>query len=147
MIHVVGNWELGYQAPLTELPLWNLPLRDFGVGDWWMWPISGVACNERGVSLHERASLDGILDELPDYPRVFIEPNSPHFKVEASDLSDFDHPEDCIYIFGGAHFNPVVARHREGESIVRIKTLHDTGVLWPHQVLVTVLHDRLAKER
>lgn len=146
MIHVVGNWELGWSAPLTEAPLWSLPLRDFGVIDWWMWPISGITNNERGVTLHERATFDEILDELGDIPRVFIEPSSEVCKVEASDLIDFDHPDDCAYIFGGAHYNPVLARHRPGESIVRIRTKQNAGVLWPHQVLVTILHDRLIKE-
>ena len=47
MIKVAGHWELSWNAPIKEVELWNFPLRDFNVSEWYMWPVSGIKHNEK----------------------------------------------------------------------------------------------------
>jgi hypothetical protein len=141
---VVGSWELGYSAPLTESYLWAWPLRDFGVVDWRMWPVSGIKCPEQQVSLTEYPTIDDALAGLTGQ-RVYLEPSNGTFPLDPIWLHDFEHPEDAIYIFGSVYFNPTVGRLTENDLVVQMPTLHDTGVPFPHQICVAVLYDRLVK--
>ena len=148
-IKVAGHWELSWNAPIKEAELWNLPLRDWSITDWWMWPVSGIKHNEhQRVTLHERDDLRTILDENQQSIHVYVEPYTRAFKQhEPQDLRDFSHPEDVLYIFGSAHFNPVMLGFmREHDLSVQIPTMNNKGVLWPHQCLVTLLYDRLVKD-
>lgn len=141
---VVGSWELGYNAPLNESYLWAYPLRDFGVVDWRMWPVSGIKCPDQKVELTEYPDIDAALDGLTG-TRIFVEPSKTNFPLDVTWLHEFDHPEDAIYIFGSAHFNPTVGRITENDMALQMPTLNNDGVLWPHQVMVAVLYDRLVK--
>lgn len=147
-ISVVGAWELGYNAPLTEAPFWSYVLREFNITDWWMWPVSGIRNSEenQGVHLEERNSLPEILSEVSG-TRVFVEAQSKvHPVTMGSDwLHDFEHPDDAIYIFGSAYHNSAVQSWSDGDLQLSIKTEQDRGVLWPHQCLLTILHDRMVK--
>jgi hypothetical protein len=147
-IKVAGHWELSWNAPIKEAELWNFPLRDFGIKDWFMWPVSGIKHNEsRKVALHERHTFEAILEENQDLPHVYVEPYNPAFSDYIPiDLRKFAHPEDVLYIFGSAHFNPITFNHaREQDCMVAVPTVGNRGVLWPHQCLVTILYDRLVK--
>lgn len=147
-ITVVGNWELGWNAPIKEVELWNFVLREFNVTDWWMWPVSGVRNSEeqQGVHLEERADLSTILSEVTG-PRVFVEPRNTTFPqtLDSTWLHDFAHPDDAVYIFGSVYHNPVVSHWQEGELKVTLKTERDDGVPWPHQILLALLYDRMVK--
>lgn len=148
MTTVVGHWELGYNAPITEVPLWNLVLREFNVTEWWMWPVSGVRnTEEQSINFHERETLGEILDEV-DGVRVFAEGRNSSFvdTLDSEWLHEFTHPDDpVVYILGSVYHNPVVSHWREGDLRLTIKTERDNGVLWPHQCLLTILHDRMVK--
>lgn len=148
MIHVVGHWDLSWNTPIKEAELWALPLRDFEVSDWRMWPISGIRNAEPEVALTERASLQEALADLEHLPWAFLEPRQEVLGVTpTSTLVHFEHPEDAVYIFGSAHYNPVAAGHpRDGDAVVELETMQNKGLLWPHQVLVAVLHDRMVKQ-
>ena len=142
MVTVVGHWEWRDMVPMTEAPLWNLPLRDFGIVDWRMIPVTGIQHNERDrVRLTEFSSYEGAIGNS-DRPRVFIEPRTPHQNPDTTWLHDFEHPEDCLYIFGSAHYNPTLFHRREHDPVVSIKTAQNRGVLWSHQAAVIVLYDR-----
>ena len=141
MTAVLAHWEWRDMVPMTEAPLWNLPLRDFGVVDWRMVPVSGIRNSERRVPLREFPSYEEAL-EVDGLRRVFIEPRSTHETPETVWLHDFEHPKECVYIFGSAHYNPAVMHRREGDDVVSIKTVQDKGVLWSHQAAVIALYDR-----
>jgi len=146
-ISVAGHWELSWSAPLKESELWNFPLREFDVTEWWMWPVTGIIQREAKVNLHERRDLYEILEEA-EGTRVFLEPRKEFQQFPSGsnvDLPDFEHPENPLYIFGSNHFNPTIAHVREGDPIVTIPTVRNDGVLWPHQCLVALLYDRMVK--
>lgn len=148
VIKVAGHWELSWNTPIKEAELWNLMLRDFGISEWYMHPVSGIRHNERQtVNLYERPSMREILDENKDLTKVFFEPyNEIQQPEQGVDLRDFEHPEDVLYIFGSAHFNPVGLFKEEGDLLVQVPTVQNAGVLWPHQCLAVCLYDRLVKE-
>lgn len=141
MIKVAGLWELGWNTPLAESYLWQFVLRDFEIFDWYMAPISGVTHTEsgQGLKLIEYTSMQSILDEHTER-RVFVD------EMGETDLREFEHPEDAIYVFGNAGQSPMHQGFlREGDLSVRIPTVQNKGVLWPHQCLLAVMYDRIVK--
>lgn len=143
MVAVLAHWEWRDMVPMTEAPLWSLPLRDFGIVDWRMVPVSGIRNSQRKVPLAEfpdyKAALEGC-----ELTRVFVEPRS-HEMPDTVWLHDWEHPESCVYIFGSAHYNPAVLHRRPGDAVVTIKTAQDKGVLWSHQAAAIVLYDRIQR--
>lgn len=142
-VTVIGHWELSWNTPLKESELWQFPLREFGVEDWVMFPVTGIRIREPKVTLIEAHTMDEAL-ELSKGVRVFVEPAFPKDLGHVY-LPEFDHPEDVTYIFGSAHLNPAAARKTDGDIVLAIPTLDNKGALWPHQCLLTILYDRLVK--
>jgi hypothetical protein len=141
MVAILAHWEWRDMVPMTEAPLWNLPLRDFGIEDWRMVPVSGIRNEEPQVHLKEFATYDAALEGCT-LRRVFIEPRTKHHNPDTIWLHDFEHPEECIYVFGSAHYNPTLFHRRTGDAVVSVKTFHDKGVLWSHQAAAITLYDR-----
>jgi hypothetical protein len=145
-IRVAGHWEIGWNTPIKEAELWNFPLRDFGIKTWYMWPVTGIRHNEKQwVNLIEKHKFEDILEINQDVPHIYLEPYNPCFKDVGIDLRELSHPEDVLYIFGSNHFNPVVGHKRAEDIMVTLPTIRNNGVLWPHQVLVALLYDRMIK--
>lgn len=142
MIKILGHWEIGYHAPITEQYYWSLPIRDHGIVDWNMVPISGIKCSEQQVKLTEWKSYEEFFNEHPDLIRVFIEPRTKHQNPDTIWLHEFEHPESCVYIFGSAHYNPTLKFKRDVDKVVSIKTFQDKGVLWADQCMCIVLYER-----
>jgi hypothetical protein len=134
MIKVAGVWEQGWNTPICEYDLWAYPLRDFGVDEWYMTPVSGI--NRPGLT--ELKSLEEVTALNPDLVPVYVDEEG---EVE---LQDFEHPEDVLYICGKASYSPWRASGATGKSI-RIKTIQDKGLLWPHQCMALILYDRMLK--
>ena len=45
MIKIAGLWELGWNTPIKEVEQWEFPLRDYGVDEFIMSPVSGISNN------------------------------------------------------------------------------------------------------
>jgi len=137
MIKVAGCWELGYSTPLIEFDHWAFMLRDFGVDEWYMAPVSGI--NKRVTELRDVLEA---LDLNPDLTPVYVDENG------EIPLPSFTHPEHAIYLTGKAGYSPWVAAGRPAGQSVRIPTQRETpskGLLWPHQALSILFYDRLIK--
>ena len=145
MIAVLGHWELGYHAPITEQYYWSFAMRDFEVDVWNMSPVSGVLNREREVELVEWATFDEYFEAHPDVIRVFLEPRTKHQNPDTIWLHDFTHPESCVYVFGAVGYNPTGRLAREQDSVVSVKTVQDKGVPWGHQIACIALYDRMVK--
>lgn len=132
MIKVAGLWELGYSAPLTEYELWHFMLRSFEVDEWCMSPVSGLL----GKQVTERAALETFIDENPNLVPVAVDEHG------VIPLQDFKHPENALYLTGKAGRSVLSL----GATSVRVETpCKEPGLLWPHQALAIVLHDRQVK--
>lgn len=137
MIRVAGIWELGWNTPIKEIELWEYPLRDFSVDEFFMCPISGI----QSGSVKEVPQLDELIVKHRNLgiPIVFVDERGEQL------LQEFKHPEDVLYIFGKASLNPLVAYGQPGDKSVRIETIQNKGLLWPHQAAGILLYDRLVK--
>ena len=148
MIKIAGHWELDWNlTPEIESWMWIFPMRDFDIKDLYMWPIEDVKSKERQVKLHQRNTITDILEENKHLTKVFVEPQNPgnpkafHNGIS---LEDFEHPKDVLYMFGSFQFSST--RYKTNNDLsVDVPTIHNKGVLYPHQCLVTVLYDRLIK--
>lgn len=146
MVTVAGHWEIGYMAPIVEQYYWSFVLRDFGIGYWLMNPVSGIQNTEnRRVSLNEFSNYQTMLDSCDELQRVFLEPKTKRQNANTIWLHELVHPENCVYVFGSAHYNPTLNHVRKKDLVVSIKTVHDNGILWSNQCLSIVLYDRLVK--
>ncbi len=135
IVKVVGLWELGWSAPITESNLWMYPLRDLGVNEWIMCPVSGI--DEPAVK--EYKDIPAVIEANPDLTVVYLDE-----KAETS-LSDFVHPDKALYVLGKAGISPLIAYKREQDVSVKIETCANLGLLWPHQAVSIVLYDRFKK--
>jgi len=143
-VKILGHWEIGYHAPITEQYYWAYPIRDFGLTDWNMIKVSGIRPAESQVTLTEWKDYHEFFDAHPDLKRVFVEPRSQQ-TPDTIWLHDYEHPESCVYVFGSAHYNPTIAHNRDIDDVVSIKTVQDSGVLWADQAMSIILYDRYTK--
>lgn len=140
-VKVAGIWELNWNTPLCESHLWTFPLREFNIMDWAMSPITGITHNENNtkMSLTEYQTVSEMVEEFSgDCVRVFVDEKG------ETPLDEFKHPENAIYFFGNAGRAPTDYK-REGDLSVRLQTVANNGVMWPHQILVAVMYDRQTK--
>ena len=128
-VEVAGTWELGWSAPKTEMDLWWAVMRSYDIQMLHMTPVSGL----QHKMLTEYDSYDDIL-ETTELTPVFV-----HEGAE-TELDDFVHPDDALYVFGKANFSPFAA-FGEGRASVRIDC-PQPGMFWPHQALALVMRHR-----
>lgn len=133
MIGVAGIWELGWSVPIVEADMWQMSLREFGVKELHMTPITGI--DKKWI--HEYSTMDELLLANHDAVPVFVDE-----KAEC-ELTYFTHPQDALYVFGKGNWSPFNNMAKDHAS-VRIGSTKP-GMLWPHQALAIVLYDRLRK--
>lgn len=134
-VTVAGHWERGWRAPLEEYNDWIHPLREFGLDEFWMSPVSGIGLSR----CKERANLDEILAENPTATRVFVD------EAATTNLEDFVHPENAIYILGRTGYSPYATHKTDQDLAVKIPTVTNQAGFWGHQAAIIILYDRLKK--
>ena len=134
MVILTGTWELGYADPFREAEQWKFMVMDYNVDKFVMTPVSGI----KHKKLEELDSFDEIFDKYADLPAVFIDEKA------TTSLVDFEHPEDCMYVFGKAGYSPLAFR-REGDYSVYIPTPNMAGGMWASQAAAIILNDRYVK--
>jgi hypothetical protein len=138
IVKVAGLWEQGWTVPIIEIDSWEYPLRDFCVNQFYMTPVSGVT----GRWITEKNDIQEIIDENPDLTIVWVD------ETAETTLSDFEHPDNALYIMGRTSTRPMITYGNETHKSVKIETKPDgsnQGMLWSHQSICIVLYDRLIK--
>jgi len=133
MIEAAGLWELGWSAPITEAVLWEYVMREFGVERLNMAPVSGI--DKRWIYEYENVEL--LLNDRSHLTPVFVDENA------TTELLEFDHPNDALYLFGKGTYSPFSAMAEEHLSL-KIKSTKP-GLMWPHQALAVVMYDRVSR--
>ena len=135
-VKIVGKWEHGWDTPLTEYNRWIHPIREFGIQEFYMTPISGILKQ----SVKEFRTLDEILnlEENEGYTKVFCDD-----KADTS-LIDFEHPAKAMYVFGRTSSDALPLKTDDDLS-VSIPTPRNTGGFWAHQACSIILYDRYLK--
>ena len=134
MVEVAGIWEQGWTIPLVEYNEWEMVAQEFGVDAIHMTPKTGV----NGGLLIEYESIDALLSARPGLEIVFVDEEG------ETDLTDFEHPENALYVMGRVGCSAFRLRGK-GHLSVSIPT-PKRGHLWPHQALAIVLYDRERKK-
>jgi hypothetical protein len=137
VVKVAGMWEQGWNTPFLEHDLWEYPLRDFEVDEFYMMPISGI---DKPVT--EVKEMKEVIEANPDLTVVWVD------ETAEVPLSDFVHPKNALYILGRTTSRPMVGLKKDGDLTVRVETKPDhscSGLLWAHQAIAIVLYDRLKK--
>jgi hypothetical protein len=129
-VEVAGTWDMGWSAPMTEMDQWWAVMRSYEIPMLHMTPASGL----QHKMLTEHASFEEIISCRPELTPVFVHEDG---EIE---VTEFDHPESALYLFGKANFSPFVI-HGEGHQSVRI-ACPKMGMLWPHQALAIVMYNR-----
>lgn len=131
MVVVGAVWEQGWFDSKTEINLWHYPLKDFGVDELAMTPFFGHTTNK----VREFHSVEQMVKHY-GLPVIICTEDG------ESELSDFVHPENALYLFNrtsGGNL-PIIP-----DYTLRIKTKLNKGMLWGHQAASIILHDRLSK--
>ena len=129
MLVVGAIWEFGWNTPIKELDLWQFPMRDFGVDELAMTPVSGIRSNK----VREFHSVEEMIQHY-GLPVVVCDEKGD------TTLEEFEHPEDALYLF-----NRTSGGHLTGDYSLRIETKADKGLLWGHQAASIILYDRFKK--
>lgn len=137
IIKTVGFWELGWNTPIKEVDLWEYPLRELGISQMYMSPISGID----NKYVKEMASLQEIFDENINLVRVYVDEHA------TVNLSDFIHPENALYVFGKNSFSPFISYGRPQDLSIKIPTVLNQGMFWSHQAASIILYDRFIKQQ
>jgi hypothetical protein len=132
-VAAAGLWELGHNVPLSEAPLWEMVIRDFGVEEWHMSPVTGIA-NQRVTEWVEVEAM--LAHQRKQRTIVFITEDGQF------DLAELNHPLDVCYVTGRCNFSPFLNLVCPGDLSVRISTANNKALLWPHQCLAIALWHR-----
>lgn len=138
MIKVAGVWDFGWNTPIKEMELWEYPLKDYGVDEFIMSPVSGISNNY----VTEVADFGLYINDHRNngYTIVFLDEKA------STTLENFVHPAtNVLYVFGKAAFSPMTAYGQLTDTSLKIVTPNNMGNLWPHQAAVLVLNDRFIK--
>ena len=133
MIEVAGVWEQGWSVPITEYISWEMVLNEFGVSRMNMAPITGI----HKKYVYEYPTVEEIIKDRSHLTPVFVDENTD------KTLSEFEHPENALYILGRVSHSPYIAIGKD-YTAVKIET-PKPGMLWPHQALSIILYDRFKK--
>ena len=131
MVVVASIWEEGWFDNQTELNLWHFPLKDLGVDEFAMTPISSLNTN--------KVTEFGSVEELIQHYQLPVIIGTEHGDCS---LKNFNHPKDALYLFnrtsgGNLNINP--------DYTLKINTYLNKGLLWGHQAASIILYDRLIK--
>jgi hypothetical protein len=142
-VKVAGAWETGWVSPKEEYELWQHPLREYGVGEICMSPVSGIMAGTSQTLLVEKQQTETFIVDARAAGMIIV------FIDEAAEteLPDFVHPENVLYVLGKTSMSPYVLFYKPelGDLAVKIPTAQNTGGLWAHQAATMVLHDRFLK--
>jgi hypothetical protein len=134
-VKIAGHWETAWRSPLEEFNDWWHPLKEFGIDEFYMSPVTGIA---KGRVL-EKASIDDVFRECEGLTRVYVDESS------TIELPDFVHPENALYIFGRTTFSPYLRHNQEGDLAVKIPTVVNQGGFWGHTAAAVLMYDRFLK--
>jgi len=139
-VKVVGHWELGWRSPINEFDVWIHPLKEFGLDEFYMVPVSGISKSR----CLEKTNLQEVFAETDqqNFERVFVDENA------TVELPDFNHPTNALYVIGRTGFSPYMTEFREGiDHAVKIPSMVNNGGFWGEQAAIMILYDRFLKER
>jgi len=140
MISIIAKWEHGWFDTKVELAMWLQTMKAYGVKKLAMVPI-----RESTGRAEQFLSMQKAIDKYNGVKKVFLEPikNQVLTKHKFTSLSDYNHPKDCVYIFGNSGSGNAELAKTE-DDIVYIPTPNDVD-LFGLVAFGMVMYDRSVK--
>lgn len=140
------TWGLVYCYHPRLQTLWDYLVSEAGVPMSWVYPMHGG--DNGNVNEPWRRHINCVADDVPG-PFVVVTPEDGHNVQGTRSLFEFDHPEDCRYVFGSDRYNlalddDAVKLH----EIIDVATVYIPGVgkaLHSPLAAAMVVYDRIAK--
>lgn len=137
-VKIVGFWERGWDTPWQEFNWWIHPIKEFGVTEFYMSPVTGID----KAAVNEYSDLNDVIAQADADGATCV-----YLDESATDeLPDFVHPENAVYIVGRTSYSPYATNFRPGvDRAVKIPSITNSGGFWGHQAVTMVLYDRYLK--
>ena len=133
MITIAGYWDFSWSTPSEEMFYWEGVVREFDA-KLIMSPVTGI----RNRYVQEVHDLDEIIDNwVRDV--VYVSESG------STEISDFQHPEKALYVFGRSNYNPFNARADKGGTSIKIATSANTAMMLAPVAASIVMYDRFRK--
>ena len=138
-VRVAGLWEWGWNVPMKEIEQWEYMLKDYGVVNLYMSPITGI----QDPFVKESASVEPVLTQAITDNLTIV-----YLDEKATTTLDHTttHPENVLYVFGRASHSPFTSYYDAGRGDLAWKIpfkREKPAGFWPHQACAIVLHERL----
>lgn len=144
---------MGLRAPLPMIGLcyyqdsdimvreyWAMIIECFGVTNAWE-----VGDESKSDSNYNKPVFIDKVEDLPkDKPIVVLAHKNAKYVQGVTDIKDFEHPEECIYVFGGDNMNQVPESY-EGFEDIRYVYVDTKYEIYSHQIGAIMLYDRKIK--
>jgi hypothetical protein len=82
-----------------EQDQWSCVFSNFGITKIWEMGDDGNS----DLKIHQATTKISKTSQLPDKPLVILAPQDGRIIKGIISIDDFQHPEECIYLFGGSH--------------------------------------------
>ena len=130
MISILAKTETIFSEYEYQWTSWNKVCLAYGV-------------NNKQIHLVDTENFEDVLNSLDDRKKVFLEP--PYHAKQTSYLHEYEHPDDCVYIFGNTQTSNL-EYVKEGDDIVsvRMNAMSDSNV-FGISIASIVLYDRMMK--
>lgn len=128
MVVVGSMWEFGWNTPIKEYDLWHYPMKELGVDEIAMSPVSGIKGDIR-----EFHTVDEMI-EYYNLPVIMCD------ELGETSLGEFKHPKEALYLFGRTS-RSLLGQYNHYPSL-RVETPEGKGMLWGHQAASIVMYDR-----
>jgi|SRR3989344_6016701 len=149
IVKVAGCWDTWEATEQEYLIHWRFMTKHFGVDTLYMTPVTGLADKLKNSldytesKFVELPSLEDVIKANPKLTPVIVDENG------ATELSEFKHPDNALYLFGRVSYSPLESLKGEKLS-VRIPSWSkhsnaSLGLLHPHQAASIVLYDKMTK--
>ena len=137
-VKVAGFWERGWDTPWQEFNWWIYPIKEFGVTEFSMSPVTGIAKS----TVTEFSDLATVIADADaaGLTCVYLD------EAATDDLPDFVHPVNAQYIVGRTGYSPYSTNFRPGTDLaIKIPSVTNSGGFWGHQAATMILYDRYIK--
>jgi len=127
-VYILAKTETGWLGERADTAQWEHLLVAFNIDGFWL-----------------QDTIDATLDTMT-VSRVFLEPieNQPLIDNTFVNLVDFEHPIDCVYVFGNSASHNI-SLIRPEDSVVYLDTPNDSRGAFGVSIAAVVLYDRERK--
>lgn len=117
---------------------WSFLYSNFGLKLPYIWQIGGES------DVYQKPEIINDASGLPDVALVVLAPEQGKYIQGIESLITFEHPQNCVYIFGGSHSN-LSEEELAGRAYRSVFIPTVEHEMYAHAAAYITLYDRLVK--